>query len=43
MNDPSPSALPLPLKTRRLIIRDYTEEDWPQVYAYVKDPAFWKY
>jgi hypothetical protein len=29
---PAP-ALPLPLKTRRLIIRDYAEDDWPAVYA----------
>jgi ribosomal-protein-alanine N-acetyltransferase len=39
---PAP-ALPLPLKTRRLIIRDYAEDDWPAVYAYVKDPKFWQH
>ncbi len=43
MTESSAPTLSLPLKTRRLIIRDYTEEDWPQVHAYVKDPAFWKY
>ena len=36
-------ALSLPIKTRRLTIREYTEEDWPTVYAYVKDKAFWKF
>ena len=35
-------TLSLPIKTRRLIIRDYTDEDWPNVYAYIKNPAFWK-
>ena len=37
---PSP---PLPLTTRRLTIREYTDEDWPAVYAYVKDDSFWKH
>ena len=35
-------TLSLPIKTRRLIIRDCTDEDWPNVYAYIKNPAFWK-
>ncbi len=35
--------LPLPLKTRRLTIREYTDDDWPAVYAYVKDEPFWKH
>lgn len=34
-------TLNLPLNTRRLVIREYTEEDWPVVYDYVKDPRFW--
>ena len=45
MND-TPTDLPslqLPLKTRRLTIREYTDDDWSIVYAYVKDEAFWKY
>ena len=36
-------TLTLPINTRRLIIREYTEEDWPAVYAYVKEKAFWQY
>lgn len=43
MNERLPPTLSLPIKTRRLIIRDYVEGDWPQVYAYVKDPSFWKH
>lgn len=45
MNE-TPTDLPtlaLPLKTRRLTIREYTDEDWQAVYAYVKDASFWKY
>lgn len=36
-------ALILPLQTRRLTIREYTDGDWSDVYAYVKDNAFWKF
>ncbi len=45
MTDPSVTSpsLALPLKTRRLLIREYVDEDWPAVYAYVKDPSFWKF
>ena len=43
MTDTLAPVLPLPLKTRRLIIRDYTEDDWPAVYAYIKDPKFWQH
>lgn len=35
--------LSLPLKTRRLIIREYTDEDWQAVYDYIKNPAYWKF
>jgi RimJ/RimL family protein N-acetyltransferase len=45
MNTPADQIMnfTLPLKTRRLTIRDYVDEDWSAVYAYVKDPAYWKY
>ena len=45
MSDSAPSipVLSLPIESRRLIIREYTDEDWGAVYAYVKDPNFWKY
>jgi len=37
------TILTLPIKTRRLVIREYTEHDWQAVYAYVKDPIFWRF
>lgn len=39
---PGPS-LTLPIKTRRLTIREYADDDWPAVNAYVKEPGFWKF
>ena len=38
-----PPQLTLPLETRRLFIREYTDDDWPAVYAYVKEAAYWKF
>ncbi len=35
--------LSLPIKTRRLIIREYADDDWAAVHSYVQDPAFWKF
>jgi [ribosomal protein S5]-alanine N-acetyltransferase len=36
-------SLSLPIKTRRLTIREYTDDDWSDVYAYVREEAFWKF
>jgi [ribosomal protein S5]-alanine N-acetyltransferase len=35
--------LPLPITTRRLLIREYTAEDAAAVFGYVKDPIYWQY
>jgi len=35
--------LPLPITTRRLLIREYTAEDAGAVFGYVKDPIYWQY
>lgn len=45
MNDTPTNSptLQLPLKTRRLTIREYADEDWSAVFEYVKDEAFWQY
>jgi ribosomal-protein-alanine N-acetyltransferase len=37
------ATLPLPLQTRRLLIRDYTAADARVVQAYVQDPAYWEH
>lgn len=37
------SALPRPLITDRLLLREFTEADWPAVYAYASDPAVTRY
>lgn len=33
----------LPIETRRLTIREYTDNDWPDVYAYVREDVFWRF
>ncbi len=43
MSAPVLTTLPLPLTTRRLIIRDYTAADAAAVSAYVQDAAYWQY
>jgi len=43
MAAPNLNPLPLPLQTRRLVLRDYTSADSKAVYAYVKDAAFWQF
>lgn len=35
--------LPLPITTRRFLIREYTTEDAASVYGYVKDPIYWQF
>lgn len=35
--------LPLPITTRRLLIREYVAEDAAAVFGYVKDPIYWQY
>lgn len=35
--------LPLPITTRRFLIREYAAEDATSVYGYVKDPVYWQY
>lgn len=37
------AALPLPLQTRRLVLRDYTLADVPSVFAYAKEAAYWQF
>ncbi|MSO73388.1 MAG: GNAT family N-acetyltransferase [Rhodospirillaceae bacterium] len=36
-------TIPLPLVTRRLYLRDYTEADAAAVYAYAREPAYWQF
>lgn len=42
-SSPVLASLPLPLATRRLIIRDYTAADAGAVLAYTQDTAYWQY
>lgn len=37
------ASLPLPIATRRLVLRDYTAADTSSVYAYVQDQSYWQY
>ena len=37
------TPLPLPIATRRLIIREYTVADASAVFSYVQDPAYWQH
>ena len=38
-----PPLLPLPIQTRRLVIREYTAADAPAVFENVKDKSYWQY
>ncbi len=40
---PAMASLPLPIATRRLLIRDYIINDTAAVYAYVQDPTYWQF
>ncbi len=43
MYAPVLTSLPLPITTRRLIVRDYTAADAGSVFAYLQDAAYWQY